>query len=321
MEQPQGKERWDLLAEVAHLYYNEHLTQAQIGERLGTTRFKISQYLLDAREEGVVEILIHLPDNRNRQMERRLMDRFGLRQALVLNNRYLSHGETLRQLGRMASEELARQLSPGDRMGVSWGKTVQSLLPAMGDGVFPAVELLPLNGWASLENPTLEAGALAQAMAGACGGKAGVFPAPLYIQGKQLRQDLWAQPALMGLREAYGRMKAAVTGISSTSTLAVRHPLWRQYLSPPLEGELVGSVFGRLLGPQGKRDDGPLERRLMAVPEEALLSTPCRMGIALGRHKGAAVAAALRSGLVNLLVTDVSLALAVLAEEERDSRQ
>ena len=33
MEQPQGKERWDLLAEMAHLYYNEHLTQAQIGER------------------------------------------------------------------------------------------------------------------------------------------------------------------------------------------------------------------------------------------------------------------------------------------------
>ena len=42
MEQPQGKERWDLLAEMAHLYYNEHLTQAQIGERLGTIRFKVS---------------------------------------------------------------------------------------------------------------------------------------------------------------------------------------------------------------------------------------------------------------------------------------
>ena len=316
MEQLQGKERWDLLAEVAHLYYNEHLTQAQIGQRLGTTRFRVSQYLLDAREEGVVEILIHLSDNRNRQVERRLEERFGLRRALVLNNRYLSHGETLRQLGRMAAEELAKHLRPGDKMGISWGKTLQSLLPAMGDGAFPAVELLPLNGWADLENPTLEAGALAQAMAGACGGRAGVLPAPLYLRGKALRQALWTQPALLSLQESYGEMAAAVTGISSTSTLAVRHPLWRQYLDFPQGEELVGSVFGRLLGSGGKRDQSSLERRLMGVSEEALRAVPWRMGIALGRHKGLAVAAALDSGLVNLLVTDVSLALAALSEGE-----
>ena len=51
----------DLLAQVASLYYEDRLTQDEIARRVGTSRSTISRMLGQAREIGVVEIVVHYP--------------------------------------------------------------------------------------------------------------------------------------------------------------------------------------------------------------------------------------------------------------------
>ena len=46
------------LVQIAHLYYDENLSQQEIASRLDVSRSLIAQYLQHAREAGIVRIQI-----------------------------------------------------------------------------------------------------------------------------------------------------------------------------------------------------------------------------------------------------------------------
>jgi len=48
-----------LLAEIAHMYYEEGAKQSEVAEAFNISRSLVSKYLSRARESGIVEIIIH----------------------------------------------------------------------------------------------------------------------------------------------------------------------------------------------------------------------------------------------------------------------
>ena len=51
-------ERYDVLTEIANLYYNEGLTQSEIAKKFDTTRFKVAKLLQDARTASFAENVV-----------------------------------------------------------------------------------------------------------------------------------------------------------------------------------------------------------------------------------------------------------------------
>lgn len=47
-----------LLARVASMYYEQQVTQTDLGKRLGLSRVKIYRLLKEAKDNGVVQILL-----------------------------------------------------------------------------------------------------------------------------------------------------------------------------------------------------------------------------------------------------------------------
>jgi DNA-binding transcriptional regulator LsrR (DeoR family) len=76
----------------------------------------------------------------------------------------------------------------------------------------------------------------------------------------------------------------------------------------------VGDVAARYYDIDGRAIRGAAEDRVLAVSLEALAAIPFCIGVAAGRQKARAVLGALRGGLLDGLVCDSDLALAVLAE-------
>ena len=72
------------LIRTAELYYEEGLSQNAIAELLGTSRASISRMLDEARECGIVEIIVHTPVSKNSKLSVRLREKFGLRDAVVV---------------------------------------------------------------------------------------------------------------------------------------------------------------------------------------------------------------------------------------------
>lgn len=70
----------------------------------------------------------------------------------------------------------------------------------------------------------------------------------------------------------------------------------------------VGDVCLRFFDAAGALVDTPVNERVLGIGADALRAIPRRVGMAGGRHKHQAIAAAVAGGWVNVLITDVHTA-------------
>ena len=138
------------LAHVARRYYLEDRKQSDIAVELGVSRPMVSRMLSEARELGVVEILIHEPGARAAG----LLDRLRLAGAIrggVLVEDGADEDETNQMLSQGAVDLLGR--IGARRLGVGWGYLIGQLVtwleknPQMNSTV---TDICPLVGNASI---------------------------------------------------------------------------------------------------------------------------------------------------------------------------
>ncbi|MPN59349.1 Deoxyribonucleoside regulator [bioreactor metagenome] len=80
---------------------------------------------------------------------------------------------------------------------------------------------------------------------------------------------------------------------------------------------VVGDVCLHVIDQDGRLCDTALDERIMALPFENIKQKEYRIGIAAGRNKIEPVYAALRGGIINVLVIDEDIAKAVAAKEDQ----
>ena len=69
MDNIDSKERYELLTQIAEMYYKEGKTQTEIANYFDTNRFKVAKLLQDALNEQIVEIKINYSKERNMLLE------------------------------------------------------------------------------------------------------------------------------------------------------------------------------------------------------------------------------------------------------------
>ena len=148
-----------LMLRAAQLYYRLNLTQDQVGERLGVSRFKVGRLLDRALRESAVRIEIVHPAARLVELEDALTQRFGLRGAVVVDVPATGSAPDDELLARervagAAAAHLA-SLRPGGAIGVSWGRTMLELSAHLRPGWTVATEIVQLNGATSRSSATL----------------------------------------------------------------------------------------------------------------------------------------------------------------------
>lgn len=314
-----AQERPNMLAEVADMYYNQQKTQIEIAQHFGTTRFKVARLLQDARSENIVEITIHYANERSRRLEEQLMDAFGLKAAIVVNTKYASHAEGVRQIGQVGASYVDKLLHADSTLGIMWGKTIQPIVDQLPQTANKPVSVVQLAGQFSMPQASVESRALVQAAVSAYFGTAYYFNTPLYVTSEDLRARLMEEPGIKRTLEAARRLDVVLTGIGGSSSLPLTNKTFEAYLT---EGDLAradacaGSIYGCVFDDRGEVADIDLNRRLMATPIEDIMRAEHRIGVARGRNKAPVAERVARSGLINELITDSQTASLMLNEAE-----
>src|SRR5579871_5857284 len=119
----------DAVVWAAWLYYSDQMNQSEVAKTLKVSRATVVNLLHEARERGVVNIQLRTDLVARTVFARRLTERFGLVEALVIP----SHGRSnlVDRLGDAAARFLADQLKPCDVIGVAWGRTVLAAAQAI----------------------------------------------------------------------------------------------------------------------------------------------------------------------------------------------
>lgn len=315
----QEKERYDMLAQMADMYYNQGKTQSEIAQYFGTNRFRVAKLIQDARTEQVVEIRINYSNERNQLMEERLKEMYPLKDAIVVNTRYSSYIDSLTQIGEAGARYLSRLLEPGGVLGLTWGKTLYSVisrLPAMN---YQPVTVVQLTGYYRMVNPSVDTRELVRTAASCCRGEYYYLDGPLYVSSQELKEALCREPVIRRGLEQIGKLDVVVSGIGGISSLPLTNPEVKPYLTQKDLSHIsqgIGSLYGRVLDQEGNQADLDLNQRILSGNLEDILKAPSRIVVASGRHKIAVLKAALLKGWYNILLTDADTAVHLLEEEK-----
>lgn len=112
--------RTDLLVRISELYYQQNLSQQDISKITGISRPTISRLLDEAKETGVVEIIVHSPINKNPQLSHLVRTTFGLRDAIIVAGDY-EFDQSLTRCAHCAVDFLSTVLENNMSIGISWG--------------------------------------------------------------------------------------------------------------------------------------------------------------------------------------------------------
>lgn len=307
----------ELLAKVASLYYEEELTQNEIAARLGLSRVKIYRLLKQAKEEQVVQIVIDWPIKRAARLEGELAAAFGLSSALVLQAGAGDPATGLHQLGQLAARHLEQTLQDGATLAVCLGRATYETIAAIRPGFRAHVQVAPALGSMPFALREMDSGALARRLAQKLGGEVLDLSAPAMANSpadaavlrnqRDIRRALdlarAADVALLGI----GNLDPAQSGFVQGGFLSAEE------LSALAAAGAVGDMGGHIFTLDGCLQDPAHDDRLIGVSLDDFRRIPQVTVVAAGAEKIAAILGALRTGAINVLVTDDRTANAVLA--------
>lgn len=321
----------DLLAgRVARLFFEQQLTKVDISTRLGISRFRIARLIERALREGIVRIEFRDRPAQERTLGHAIEERFGIDRCVVA----AASQDAVGAAAHLCADLVDGLLADGDVIGIAWGSTIArvvSLMPSRRGG---RIDVVQLAGNSAAMDEGTAAGDLTRAFAQRVGGRAHVLHAPTFVESPSLRAALADEPEIAAAINLFDELSLALVGIGSlTSTAAVsdlddpagvdldlNSSLVRSgALKAPDIGRLVAAgAVGDLLvhgfDTTGRFVVPELGARAMAIGVEQLRRVPSVIAVAAGEAKAPAISAALRTGVIRILVTDAEAAVHLLAQ-------
>ena len=313
---PREGGRFETLVRVSRLYYELGETQEEIARRVGVTRPQVSRLLKQARSEGVVDIRIVDRLAEETPAAETLRARFGLKAVHVAPSLTGEEGLTRRSVGRLAAQVLRSEIRSGMVVGIGEGAAVSAMADALEDSDAPLdATVVPLAGGFWLGEAAREP---YRRVADALGANARPLPAPGLLDDAATRDALLRHAGVKLVRELWDRLDVALFGIGGPSWSAAQ-------VGSEIAGELeaAGAIGEVLISPfdaDGRFVGDKLRTRVIAFNARELGRVPSTIAVAHGRSKVAPILAALRSGIVKTLITDVSTAELLAAAEGGDPR-
>ena len=308
MPRPRSAPDFHLLSKVSTLYYLRDQTQQEIAERLHISRPKVSRLLQEARELGVVHISVTPPTGLHIELEERLEEQFGLEEVEVVE---LDSGQSAEagrhQIGAAAAAHLARTIQPGETIGIAWGTTLDAMVRAMIPLPCDRVRVVQMLGGIGPPDSASYAAALVRRLAQQLGAAPVLLPAPGIIATPAVRDALRGDPHVEAALRHLDGLDAAYIGIGSLDTNPVLND--GHSIPPGTRAELaaagaVGDLALRFFTAQGCFAQTSLDERILGITVDQLRATKRVVAVAGGPEKHDAIRSALRTKVLDVLITD-----------------
>jgi len=312
-----------VIAEIARMYYVEGMSQLEIADLLFFSKAKVSRALKIAREQKIVEFHINYPLKQSTLLEVELKRKFNLVDAIVVTDLYNNRNTevSIKRIGEMGAAYLDRVLQDGDRVGLSWGRTMHQLVHQMKPERPKKIQVVQLVGSATEGYETeMETPTLVQEMAKVYQGAYALLYAPMYIENDIVRKELMKERVIQSTLEKIRSVNYIVTGIADVATHE-RNVTWMGFLTEHKKQELikkgaVGYMCGYFFDKDGQKLNDRINERIIGVQFDEILKVPNVIAVAGGIDKTNAIYAALEGKLINCLITDSRIAEKLLSLKE-----
>ena len=307
----------ELLAEVASMYYEQQLTQAEIADQLFISRSRISRLIAAAHKEGIISIKVHHFGERAYELEDLLKRAYNLKEVIVVNNLEKTNIETLNQMAAFGARYIDSQIDEVKIIGVSWGRSLAATIEALKGSSASGREIVQIIGGTLNQSSGVDLASLTQKLIAKYNATGIYMNAPLFVNdakvADELRQQLCIRHALEKARSA----DLIITGIGAVREEAIPY-LWAGYEKLDEYRDLKecgaeGFICAQFYDIQGREVYTEVNDKVIGIRLKELRDVKQVMAIAAGSDKAAAVLGGLRGGYFNVLITDQSCIDGILA--------
>lgn len=306
--------RLDEAARAGWLYYVAGNTQDQIAAKLGVSRQSAQRLVSLAMAEGLVKVRIDHPIARCMDLARRLTGQFGLKYCEVVPTDPTSDSTTL-GVAEAAAAEIEKWLGREEPvvMAIGTGRTLKAAIEALPRLECPQHKVVSLTGNIAPDGSAAYYNVVFT-MADKIKSRSFPMPLPVIASSRAERDTLHQQPMIRSTLALAAEADITFVGVGDfgdEAPLYVDGFITRAELTALQKAGAVGEIVGWSFDAEGRLIEGITNERVTSatIPDRARSLV---VATAKGGRKLPGIAAAIRGGLVNGLITDEATAEALL---------
>ncbi len=313
------KKETPIIYQIAHLYYNEGMTQEKIAEQLGMNRIKIHRYLEAAKEEGIVQILVVNPLSQVGDLESFIKKKYKLEEIVVVpaltNNEYFIR----KSLARSASKYLSENIQDGDCIGIGWGKTIYETLKYFQPSRKISATVVPLIGGIGQYAADFQVNEMARQFSEKINGEFVPLYAPAIVDSESIVKALFSDKNFEKVSKLWEGLDIVVVGIGgpiAKDTYLPDTSLSDNDLKILINKGHVGDILFNNFDKNGKICNKSLTKKRVGISFEQLKKAKKIIAIAGSLRKKEAILASLKSGYIDVLITDQIVAKELIGNKQ-----
>jgi len=313
------REKLRLLKRVSHLYYEKDMNQSEIAKLMGVSRPQISRMLTEAKKRGIVKItILDMVDSCN-DLESLLKKYFNLKDAIVVpTNSYIP--DMIRQvIGKAGANYLNSIVKNNCKIGISWGISLYEMVKALEPTEADSIEVVQLIGGLGQTAPVLQSFEFSKQLANKFNGSCHLLHAPGITSKKEIANSLKKDKEISRILELGKDVDIAIVGLDALwrhRSLVRVENLSEDDLRTLEDKKAVGQTCFRFYDIRGNICDENLNERVIGISLDELKEIETVVGIATSLDTVEAIEGGLRSGFLDVLISDEKTVEEIIVHEE-----
>jgi deoxyribonucleoside regulator len=303
---PLDETKEHLMVHLARMAYQQNKTLTEIANETGMNRWRVSKLLQEALDIGIVRIEIVPRFARQPELEARLIEKFSLRDAIVVTRS--PHSEhALERVAQAAGQYLAALQPQPKSVGVSWGRTMSAVAHWLAPQWNNGATVIQINGTVAIRESGPRTNDVADIFARKGHGRYLPLPVPSIVGEKATRRVLEKDRIVADVLAAARRAEVlcfSLGHVDLQSVLVTSGNIAEKEMTDLLAAGAVGDVLGRFFNVEGQVVDHALDERTIGLTLAELSDHDHSIGVVTGSAKHDAVLGALRARILNVLITD-----------------
>ncbi len=299
-----------LIARVAQMYHLEGRRQAEIAQHLRISQATVSRMLRKAEEEEIVRTTIATPSGIYTDLETALREQYGLSEAFVVECSEDRDGAIMSRIGEAAAHFLEATLQSNEIIGVSsWSETILKMVENIHPSKTAKAKLI-VQTLGGMGDPAVQTHAtqLITRLARLTGAEPRLLTAQGVASSREAKLVMLADPYVRETMDLFPKLSLAILGIGGiepSSMLARSGNVFStREMQDVKDAGGVGEFSLCFFDAEGRPVKTPLSDRVIGISREELARCERVLALAGGQGKTEAIRGALKTGVIDLLITD-----------------
>ena len=288
----------NLMVKISWYYYMEEMTQQAIADRLGISRMRVIKLLEKARQTGVIQFHISSSFDKRHSLEAALMEKYHLKDCYAVPTNPDASGVN-DTIAKAASIYIGNHITDNCYINFGYGDTSSRTIAYLARNLETSASFVSLTGGVSYYLPSSGSNIF--------NAKLYLIPSPLIMSSPEMAAAIRQESSIKEVSDMIKLASMTIVGIGAMDDDAtiVKSSILshNDFLLLNMKGA-VGDIICHFIDRDGNLVDTEVDSRLVSVPLSTLNQLENVIGVAAGTHKVSAIAAALKGGYLDILITD-----------------